>query len=279
MNKIILNNLNVYGVSSFSDNGIVSADDSSISKWTAYTYASSQTVFSSSSNRFVLVLSNGNVAFCDLSNNVNLYDVTSSTLSSLSGHGNRIRNLIQLKNSNLLSSSDDGKMKIWDISTKAVKVTCDGSANGAAYASAELTSGYIVSGYSTGTLLIWNPSNGNKIMTVFSNTESIWDIVVLNNGNVATALQNANILIWNSTTWSVVYTLTGHTSVTRTLKVLSNGYLLSGAGQGKIWDPTTGVCKQNLTEPTSDILGTSVLANGNFVLGCYYNKIYVYTYQ
>ena len=246
MNKTITNNLNVYGVSGFSDNGIASADDSSISKWSPYTYASSQTVCSSSSNRFVLVLSNGNVAFCDLSNNVKLYDVTSSTLSSLSGHGNRIRNLIQLKNTDLLSTSDDGKMKIWNVVSKALKVTCDGSANGAAYASAELNSGFIVTGYSTGTLLIWNPSNGNKIMSVYSNTESIWDIVVLNNGNIATALQNANVLIWNSSTWTVVYTLTGHTSVTRTLKVLSNGYLLSGAGEGKIWDATTMECASRI---------------------------------
>ena len=116
-------------------------------------------------------------------------------------------------------------------------------------------------------------------MAVYSNTQSVWDIAVLSNGNIATALQNANILIWDASSWNVVYTLTGHTSVARTLKVLSNGYLLSGAGEGKIWNPTTGECKQTLTDPKSDILGSTVLANGNFAFGSYDTKIYIYGYS
>lgn len=176
-----------------------------------------------------------------------------------------IRKLLVLRNGNLLSGDDKGKVKIWNTNSYSLIKTLSGHVS-TVWSLAEFSNGNLASGDNGGELYIWNPTtNTNPIIKIIkAHNSAVRSLAVLRNGNLASGSYK-EIKIWNVNDGSLVRILTGHTDQVKSLLVLRNGFLASGSGYYdgtiKIWNTDNGALISTLDNFHS-VDGLVLLQNG-----------------
>ena len=129
-----------------------------------------------------------------------------------------------------------GNIKIWDDSGSVIQTM---TGNSPVWCLDELTNGHLLSGTSLGTLVVWNMTNGAKVLTINAHTSVVYGQKQINEDTIVSASGDTFIRLWNLSTGANIRTYQSDTAVF-SLTVLKNGTLATGdAGlkyHVKIWD-------------------------------------------
>jgi WD40 repeat protein len=104
--------------------------------------------------------------------------------------------------------------------------------------------GHIASGFSDGTIRLWDPATGSCSAVFEGHQDWVYALAVLPDGRLASGSGDRTIRLWDPATGSCSAVLEGHQDSVRALAVLPDGRLASGSGDStvRLWDPATGSC-------------------------------------
>jgi len=197
--------------------------------------------------KVVFLEEDNRIVTCSDDYTIMVYDfVTGNPLHTLTGHTDRIWNLIKLKNGLLASCSSDTSIRVWNIE----KLTCERvlqGHGGLVCCLMELPNLLLLSGSQDKSLKVWDLKLDTKdCVRTIKNTAMgrIMTCILLNKEDLACGSE-ANIQVINFFDGTLKKTLTGHASLVRDLNLLADGNtLLSGSDDKSIrmWNLAEGKC-------------------------------------
>ena len=178
------------------------------------------------------------------------------------------RSLVLLGDGRVCSGSDDGTMKIWNMSSGVCERTLTGH-EGCVFALVFLGDGRVCSGSRDGTMKIWNISSGVCERTLTGHGGSVYALVLLGDGRVCSGSGDDTIKIWNVSSGVCERTLTGHEGCVTALVFLGDGRVCSGSEDDtiKIWNISSGVCERTLTGHEGCVTALVLLGDGRVFSG------------
>ncbi|MGE3822505.1 MAG: WD40 repeat domain-containing protein, partial [Isosphaeraceae bacterium] len=151
-----------------------------------------------------------------------------STHVVLEGHGARVNAVAALGDGRVVSGSEDGTVRVWNLSTGDATVLAGhgGSVRGVA------AWGHhgVVSGSDDGTVRLWNLSTGDARVLKWPG-DSVWGVAALGDGRVVSGLDDGTVRVWDPES-EVVTVLRGHGRPVNALSVLTDGRVVSGSDDG-----------------------------------------------
>ena len=196
----------VYGLEFLNSDIMASSSyDNTIKIWSISTGQTSRTINPSSYAFSLKLLNNGIHLAAGLGNNqIEIYNInTGSLITTLTGHTNRIRNLVLIgRGDNLLvSSSEDKSIRIWDLTTYTSKNILNGHTS-PAVALKVITWDLLASGDSNGTIILWNITSGTTLRTLLGHTGEIYESLDLLSDNQTFVSRSRDLTIkyWNTQT-------------------------------------------------------------------------------
>jgi WD40 repeat protein len=143
------------------------------------------------------------------SGDINIYNINDGNLvSSLKGHTNRVRDLVQISANLLASSNWDKTVRIWDLTTNTCKFILTGHTN-QVYGLKQITPNILASGSSDTTIKLWDITTGQLIRTLTGHTSAILCTVDLLNSQtlVSGSYGDQTIKLWNWSTGECLSTI------------------------------------------------------------------------
>jgi WD40 repeat protein len=196
-------------------------------------------------------------------NSICIYNMVTCDTETLSGHTDRVYEVIQLKDGRICSCSEDMTIKVWSVGKKECLLSIVGH-TGFVRVALQLNDKRLCSGSLDRTIKVWNKDTGVCDLTI--NTESIvYILATLSDGRVCGGLSNGSIKLYNMITGACDMTLIGHTDYIRSLCVAANdSRLYSGSGDGTIkeWNIGTGICERTLEGHTGTVTDMVLLKDG-----------------
>jgi len=211
---------------------------------------------------------------------VSLFNMTNDAIT-LKGHTRDVTCCVELSNKLLMSGSDDGTIKLWNLETTKCITTFNH--NGACKMIQILSNGKIVSATSEGEIYLWKKtkeilssekikSNVESIeydMEFLGHQERVWVITEMYDGNLISCSDDATIRIWNITTGNCEKILVGHGDRIYCMSILPDKRIISGSNDGtiKIWNSESGTCESTFNDG-QPIHCLDVLPSGCIMYGC-----------
>jgi WD40 repeat protein len=196
--------------------------DKTIKLWSPTT---GQTKLTIQTNEYVysLKLLNTNIHLAAglLNGDINIYNINDGNLvSSLKGHSDWVRDLVQISADLLASSSKDRTVRIWNLTTNTCKFILTGHTQ-SVFGLKQITSSILASGSSDKTILI-DITSGQLIRTLTGHTSSIlWSVDSFNNGQtLVSGSEDQTIKLWNWSTGECLSTIQTPGSYIRSLAVI-----------------------------------------------------------
>jgi WD40 repeat protein len=152
---------------------------------------------------------------------INIYNINDGNLvSSLKGHTNWVRDLVQISADLLASSSDDKTVRIWDLTTNTCKKILTGHTD-SVYGLKKITPSILASGSWDRTIKLWNITTGQLIRTLTGHTDHIlWSVDLLNSQTLVSGSADQTIKLWNWSTGECLSTIQATGSNIRSLAVI-----------------------------------------------------------
>jgi BTB/POZ domain/WD domain, G-beta repeat len=196
----------------------------------------------------------------DKAKNIRIYNMDTGTKeSTLLGHTDYIRGIIQLEDGRLCSCSDDKTIRLWSIDSGENTSTINGH-TGHVNCILQLLDGRLCSGSQDSTVRVWSKNTGACDLTI--NTESpVVSLAILADGRVYGGLESGSIKLFSLITGACASTFKGHTGWVRQLLIDATDsrlYSCSKDGKIKVWNTRIGVCERTL-EGHSDYVTDMVL--------------------
>ena len=189
----------------------------------------------------------------------------SSSLPNM--HTAAVRGLKYINNSQLVSVSDDDRVKKWNFAN----LNCDWStdADNDQYSVELLKNGRLVTGSSDGYIREFDINSGNILQVNNIHSNSINALVVLDNGDLASGSEDDHIKVWAQSSYSTCKFNIDAGKKVRSLKQLPNGNLASGLEDGKIkiWHILSKSLILDFRAHGSSVNALEVLDNGNLASG------------
>jgi len=181
-------------------------------------------------------LSPGSFASATQNSSIVVWDLdTLAITQTLTGHNASVQKLIRLVDGRLASASDDGTIRIWNL-TAGVAVSVQAHIGGVNDI-IQLSSGDICSCGEDLDVKVWSISDMSLKANLSGHNDSVNAVYELASGELASGSEDTTIKLWNSTSGVCSATLTGHTSGVNTLVEMSNGILISGSDDDslRVW--------------------------------------------
>jgi len=202
--------------------------DSTIQMWSIKTGQTLRTIITGSGVYSLKLLANGfHLASCLDYGEIYIHNVNDGSLISTvqAEVYNEVRDLIQINEYLLASSSDDHTVEIWNLRTNSKNLTLTGhslSVTGLKLISFDI----LASGSADNTIKLWNLTNGTLIRTLSNHTGDIHysiDLLSVDNSQTKFLVSGSldkTIKIWNYATGECLHTVNTNLSI-RTLTVLN----------------------------------------------------------
>ena len=230
------------------------------------------------------VLQQAGLSFISTSG-TNLYFSQSFILKPFNGsfksiiyiHTAAVNSVIKLSNGDLVSASDDNKIKYFNLDGTVKRTLISGS--GWVTCLVEIPNGYFASGSQLLKVHIWKSDDGALVRTLTGHSQWIMSLIYIPSvSRLASGSSDCTIKIWDPYTGVLYTTLTSHTSWVSTFVLLPNGDLVSGSGDCsiKIWDVNNFSQKSSFLITNSPIRSMLVLQNGNVATGYEDNTIKIW---
>ncbi|HRP37731.1 MAG TPA: WD40 repeat domain-containing protein [Candidatus Dojkabacteria bacterium] len=195
------------------------------------------------------------IVTCSDDYTIMVYDLkTGQPLHTLTGHSDRIWNLIKLENGLLASCSSDTTIRVWNIEKLAYERVFFGH-TGLVCCLLEFPNSVLASGSQDKSLMFWDlkSESKNNFKVIKNNSLGrIMTCIVINKEELACGSET-HIQIINFEDGLLKKTLIGHTALVRDLNLLNDGKtLLSGSDDKSIrmWDLHEAKCLRVFTEHT-----------------------------
>jgi WD40 repeat protein len=148
------------------------------------------------------------------------------TLQSNKGN-EKLYDILENSNGDLISGSYDFSIKIWDANTFSLKSTFKGPSS--IESLAFLQNGFLATGLHDNTIQIWDLNIGSIVRFFTPNIGYIHSMSLLRYDSFAT-VGNTELKIWNTTDWTLIKSLTFSSPDSLwVLKTLPNGELACGS--------------------------------------------------
>lgn len=150
----------------------------------------------------------------------------------------------------LISGSDDGTVKVWDLRKIAYEMTSSAPVplkvlefHDAKFLSVAAGGGYLFGGTQSGQTQVWSATTFEHVTSLRGHQWDVWQLSYAGNGLLASGSYDHTIKIWDTEDLSCIKTLTGHRSNIYALKAETLDHkrgdvrLFSGSGDKtiKIW--------------------------------------------
>ena len=206
-----------------------------------------QTVHKKPIYKVVFLDDKNKIATCSDDYTIMVYDLkTGNALHTLTGHSDRIWNLIKLKNGLLASCSSDNTIRVWNIEKLVCERVFQGH-TGLVCCLLEFPNLILLSGSQDKSLKFWDLKAESKecMRTIKNSTMGrIMTCLVINQDEIACGSEK-DIQVINFEDGLLKRTLNGHTSLVRDLNLFNDAKtLLSGSDDKTIrmWDLLEGKC-------------------------------------
>lgn len=201
-----------------------------------------------------------------------IWDVaTCELIGILEGHQTRIEWIAWSKNSSyLVSGSQQGSVKLWDIPRKRWMKDLVGSSSADVLSVAfSLDGTRVVGGFTDGSIAVWDVESGknvttirlNSIITAVSFFGDKDHIAFAARDGVTSGSYNSSVQVWDLLNKICVNKFAGHSQNIQTIAVAPNyPAIASGAGDGtvKLWEMTDAVADSSNDAPQSITILTSI---------------------
>ena len=204
--------------------------------------------------------------------NILLWNTTTYTqITTLTGgHTNEVTDLQLLDDVTLVSSSLDGYINIWNLTSghiinqlnDGVEVFCIKLLKNRSL---------LASGDFNGELKIWNltgSTTSTLLYTLSGHTNIIYALEVIDEKTMASASEDQTVYVWDLATYTNKIHFTQHSQAVTSLKLIGNGIIASGSNDNLIyiWNTTDGNVLHALTGHTDsiskmDLLSVNVLVS------------------
>lgn len=180
-------------------------------------------------------------------------------------HKGRINYMATLPDDNIVSVSEDGTIKFWDIFSHQCLQTWKVDKDIRCIAT--LANGNIVTGGDK--ITVWDRNTGHRVRIMEGHTDKVECIAVLANDKIVSG-GDYTLKLWNIELGQCLHTYEGHQDWVTCITILPNGNIISGSHDRtlKLWDGNSGHCLRTLNTYHGRISWITLLANGNFVSGC-----------
>jgi WD40 repeat protein len=183
--------------------------DNTIQLWSPTT-GQTKSIIQTIQEVFSLTMLNTNIHLAaGLGNrDINIYNINDGNLvSSLKGHSDWVRDLVQISADLLASSCSDRTVRIWNLTTNTCKFNLTGHTDHV-YGLKQITSSILASGSHDRTIKLWDITSGQLIRTLTGHTSFIyWSIDLLNSQTLVSGSWDQTIKIWNWSTGECLSTI------------------------------------------------------------------------
>ena len=184
--------------------------DRTIQIWSISTGQTLKTIYPGDYVISLKLLSNGFYLAAGFnSGQISIYNINNngSLVSTLSGHTHWVEDLL-LINSNLLASSGDRTVRIWNLTTNTNKFILTEHTS-AVFGLKLVSADVLASGSDDTTVKLWNTTSGTLIRTLASHTQSIFFSVdmLFSNQILVSGSYDTTIKTWNISTGQVLNTI------------------------------------------------------------------------
>ncbi len=197
--------------------------DNTIKLWSPTTGQTKRTI-QTNQNVWSLKLLNTNIHLAaGLSNgDINIYNINDGNLvSSLKGHTIDVKDLVQLSDDLLASSSLDRTVRIWNLTTNTCKFILTGHTNWVRGLK-QITPSILASGSSDKTIKLWDIPSGQLIRTLTDHKGFIlWSVDLLNSQTLVSGSEDRTIKLWNWSTGECFNTIQTPGSRIQSLSVIN----------------------------------------------------------
>ncbi len=156
---------------------------------------------------------------------------------------------IETKDSLVMSSSRDGKIKIWDLLNSRKNLCTLSTKDSRCICLADLGDGFIVSGHLNGEISVWNVSEKKAVKTIKTHDSMITVIADLGHEVVAVGYFDGSVKVVNLFTQECYFLVRAHENPVISLIDIGDYEFASASldGKIKIWDPSPPMKRLKIT--------------------------------
>ena len=169
----------------------------------------------------------------------------------------------------IVSTSDDGTLRLWDPATGDTIRTLQGHTDLALRCAVAPDGTYIVSTSYDRTLRLWDPTTGHTIRTLQGHTDLALGCAVAPDGTyIVSTSAEGTLRLWDPTTGDTIRTLHGHSRDVNGCAVAPDGTYIASTSDDdtlRLWDPATGDTIRTLTGHTGSVSGCAVAPDGTYI--------------
>ena len=137
----------------------------------------------------------------------------------------------------IVSGSDDGTLKLWDINNEKCLRTFWGHKYGVGAVAITTDGKYIVSGSSDNTLKLWDTNNGKCLRTFKGHKKVVKDLVITPDSKyiISGSLDNT-LRLWDLNSGKCLRTFEGHEDVIHAVAITQDGnFMVSSSRNNRLW--------------------------------------------
>jgi len=194
------------------------------------------------------------------------YNPNQALLRTLAGHTGPVESVsVTSDGRRVVSGSDDGAVRVWDLATGRCLQTLEGHTDEVWSVSVTPDGQRAVSGSKDHTVRVWDLARGRCLQMLEGHTDHVWSVSVTPDGHHAVSGgADGTMRVWDLARGHCLKTLKGHTDYLK-VSVSSDGRCAVSGGADdtvRVWDLATGRCLQMLEGHTDVVFSVSVTPDG-----------------
>ncbi|MEA2599552.1 MAG: hypothetical protein QOF89_544 [Acidobacteriota bacterium] len=178
----------------------------------------------------------------------------------LEGHSAWVNAVAVLPSGRVVSGSDDGTLRVWDLESGRTLQTLEGH-TASVHAVAVLDGRSVVSASADRTLRMWDLESGRTLQALEGHAPWTPALAVLDGRQAVSGSTDGTLQVWDLESGRTLQTLEGHTASVRAVVVLDGHRAVSGSADGtlRVWDLESGRTLQTLEGHTDWVHAVAVL--------------------
>ncbi|MGB3346188.1 MAG: tetratricopeptide repeat protein, partial [Candidatus Humimicrobiia bacterium] len=181
-------------------------------------------------------------------NTLKLWDInTGECLRTFKGHKGWVKSIDVSKLSKpvgrtkkkqyIISGSDDGTIKLWDLNNGECLLTFEGHKYGINTIAFSKDDRYIISGSSDNTIKLWDLNSGECLRNFEGHNKAVKDLVITPDGGfIISGSLDDTLRLWDLNSSKCLRTFMGHEDDIHTVAITQDGnYMISSSKNDKLW--------------------------------------------
>lgn len=184
-------------------------------------------------------------------------------------HMGPVRTAFWPRGKQIVFSSCQKKIQIWDITTGDIQKTLTGHSGSVYSVAYSPDGGQIASGSFDRMIKIWNATTGEVQKTLLGHSCPVRSVAFSPDGKqIASGSSDSTIKIWNTTTGELQRTIPGHSGQVRSVVFSTDGKQLASGSRDrkvKLWDAVTGELQKTLVDHARSVNTVVFSPDGRYI--------------